>query len=158
MDPRTEMREMEGLWQVGPHSDAFQLRRRTSKWGEPIREDVIEGIQRGEPAAIEDGVLFLEVSPRYFRSGYFKASIASNLKRAPLTDSQRERLRQIILAAVDSDVGPEFNEYARLAVVVADAAFLAQVQARERAAEGWVRDRLRRLLMLCRGHRGDLFV
>lgn len=152
MDPRAEMQELERLWQAGPHSSEFIARQRTSKWGDLIREEVIEGIQRGDPSAIEDGILFLEVSPRYFRSGYFKASIASKLKRAPLTDGQRKRLRQVILAAVDSDVGPEFSEYARLAVVVADTGFVERLREREQTSHGWVCGRLRRVLALCRKH------
>jgi hypothetical protein len=153
MDPRDEIRELERLWQNQTNAREFASLQRSSKWGERIREEVIAKIKRGEPAAIADGILFLEENPRYFRTGYFKGSIANKLKSVILSEMQREQLRNIILAAIDSrKVGPEFNEYARLAVVVANDAFLARLLELAVATESWSKRRVGRILSLCRSN------
>ena len=153
MNELDEMHELERLWQESPHSDRFSMLRRDSKWGERIREEVIKGIENKQRRAIEDGILFLEISPRYFRSGYYKAIIARKLKSAPLSAEQQERLQRVILSAVAGRVGPEFNEFARLAIRVADAEFMNEVEKRIPTSEGWVRGRLVRLLSRCKQHR-----
>lgn len=146
-DDRAEMRELERLFTESPYSDQFLCLRRTSKWGERIGDVVVEGIKQHNLDSIEDGLLFLEENPRYFRSGYFKASIASKLKRAPLTPDQRVRLRAIILKAVHSDkVGPEFNEYARLAVLLATPEFIRTVATLKEATTDWSRQRCERII------------
>jgi hypothetical protein len=152
MDPREEMLELERLERESGHSS--ELTRRGSRWGEEIRNAVIRPLKNRRPEAIEDAILFLEVSPRYFRSGYHKASIASKLKGSPLSDDQRRRLRDVILNALDSTrIGPEFREYARLAIVVFDAKFLDDVTARMQTDRSWVRARCAKVLTLCLQHR-----
>ena len=47
---------------------------------------------------------FLEVDPYFFRSGYIKADLLRHLKRAPLTRSQEQRLRNVILARLSTGV------------------------------------------------------
>jgi hypothetical protein len=154
MDARAEMQDLERLFGESPYSCEFIQRQRDSKWGERIRREVVKGIDERRPASIEDGVLFLETNPRFFRSGYHKATVASRLKSAPLTDQQLARLRQVILAAAgDSRVGPEFNEYARLAIRVGNADFLGDIENRARSTDGWRRSRFERILSLCRKHR-----
>lgn len=150
MDARGEMLELERLFALAPHSDEFLERQRQSKWGERIHEEVLLGIETGLSEAIEYGVLFLEQNPRYFRSGYFKAAIASKLKAAPLTADQRTRLQAVILNAVSSaKVGPEFSEYARLATVVASPEFVEQSVALRARVSGWSQARCDRLLSHC---------
>ena len=152
MNPREEMRELERLFNESPHSSAFLSLQRTSKWGERIREEVVEGIRAGRPDAIEDGILFLEISPRYFRSGYHKAVVARVLKAASLDESQQGRLRKVILDAVSSRVGPEFSEYARLAIQVANEDFMEKLDSRLTVDQDWSRSRLERLKSLCERH------
>lgn len=153
MDPVSEMRELERLWQESPHSNEFIQRQRCSKWGERIREEVIEKIRAKQQEAIEDGILYLVTSPRYHRSGYHKARIASALKSARLTSTQTERLRRVILNAVDCRrVGPEFSEYARLAIVVANAEFIVELKHGVNTEQPWARSRRDRLLALCEKH------
>ena len=120
--------------------------------GSGIGEEVIAGIRAGKPEAVEDGILFLEVSPRYFRSGYYKASVARVLKAAPLDEPQKERLRKVILDAVSSRVGPEFNEYARLAIQVANAEFMGKLNERLTDDKDWIRARRDRVRSLCEKH------
>lgn len=150
MDARSEMRELQRLFEQSRYSDEFLRLRRASKWGERIREEVIKGIEHRQPESVEDGILFLDVSPRYFRTGYFKAIIAGKLKSASLTIDQRHRLLEIILRAIDSaDIGPEFNEYARLAAVIATPEFIKKVLSAKVDARDWSRRRCERILSLC---------
>lgn len=150
-DAAEEMRELERLWRDSPHSSEFQSLRSTSKWGESIRQLVVAGIEANLPTSVEDGIIYLEVSPRYFRSGYHKAIVASKLKSVTLAESQKERLRKVIIAACESQqIGPEFNEYARLAVCVADDNFVSTIAERVQDAYGWSRSRWQRLDKLCR--------
>ena len=137
------------FWQ-SPHYEALMQLRRASKWGERIREEVIKRIEQHRPEAIEDGILFLEENPRYFRTGYFKAAIASKLKSAPLTPDQQHRLLQVILRAITTaDVGPEFNEYARLAAIIATPEFVKNVVGTRDNSNDWSRHRCERLLSHC---------
>lgn len=153
MNAIAEMHELERLWQESPYSDKFGTLRRDSKWGERIREEVIQGIENKQRRAIEDGILFLEVNPWYFRSGYYKAIIARKLKAASLSLEQQARLRQVILSAVAGRVGPEFKEYARLAIRVADSEFLSEIERRLPTSEGDVRGRLLWLSSRCKQKR-----
>lgn len=59
-------------------------------------QEAHERMRRGEREVIEDTLLFLEVDPWFFRSGYLKERVLRHLKGAPLNDSDRARLRQVI--------------------------------------------------------------
>ena len=150
---RVEIRRMEALFEDAPDGREFYNLRRYGKWGEPIRDTVLKPLRRGDPAAIEDAIVFLEENPRFFRSGYHKRTLAAALKTAALTPDQTARLRQVVLdAAHSTKVGPEFSEYARLAVKLADRRFLDAVEARLAKAEGWTKGRLERILRLWKTH------
>ena len=64
----------------------------------------------------------------FFRSGYIKEEILEHLSRNPLSDDQKHRLRKIILERV-SDTGTrrEFRRYCRLAPIVSDPEFEAEI-------------------------------
>jgi len=148
-----EIRRLEYLFEQAPRGEAFRDLRYASKWGEGIRHEVLKPLQRGDKAAIEDAIVFLEENPRFFRSGYHKRALAASLKSAELSADQIARLRQVILtAAASPNVGPEFSEYARLAIQLADHRFIGEVAARIADAEGWVKKRLERILRLTRAH------
>ena len=89
-------------------------------------------VRSGDREAVKDAVLFLEVDPWYFRSGYLKERLIDGLKRAPLTEHDRERLRQVILNVAHGRNRREFRYYCRLAAVVENAEFR---RALEREAE-----------------------
>ena len=149
-----EILRLELLFEESPRGEAFADLVRTSKWGHKIREAVLKPlIHRREPAAIEDAILFLEVSPRFPGSGYHKRALTAALKSANLTPQQVARLRQVVLDAAESPrIGPEFSEYARLAVRLADREFIWVIQTRQAEAAGWKKDRLERILRLWRVH------
>lgn len=56
----------------------------------------IERIKAGDGAAIEFGLVFVEVRPYFFRSQYNRTSLIRALKHARLSSSQAERLKTIL--------------------------------------------------------------
>lgn len=80
-----------------------------------------EGLARvraHDPEAIELAIQFLELDPYFFRSGYIKAELLRRLKRAPLTKSQQQRLRNVILARLSGPDRRELRDYCRLAAAL----------------------------------------
>jgi hypothetical protein len=69
---------------------------------------------------IEFVVCFLEVDPRFFRSGYLKQMLITRLKRSELDAATKQRLRAVLLDAVARRGSREFKHYCRLASVIAD--------------------------------------
>ena len=69
----------------------------------------------GRPADLEPLVGFLERDPWTFGSGYSKADAIRFLKRAPLDDTAKQRLRRVVLNAVDGRDRREFRHYCKLA-------------------------------------------
>jgi hypothetical protein len=85
-------------------------------------------LKANDPAAIEDAVLFLEVDPFFFRSGYIKESAFERLRWADLDEGHKLRLQQVILARIrDARPKREFRRYCILAPFVADPAFREEV-------------------------------
>jgi len=82
-----------------------------------------------DPEAIETAVHFLEVDPYFFRSGYIKADLLRHLKRAPLTKSQAQRLRNVILARLSGPDRRELRGYCRLAARLVTREFHMQLRA-----------------------------
>jgi hypothetical protein len=67
---------------------------------------------------------FLEADPWYFRSGYHKEYMIKELRKIPLTEEERKRLQQVILARIQEPKTPrEFRRYCRLARFVSDDGF-----------------------------------
>ena len=84
-------------------------------------------MEAGDPTTIEMVVGFLEADPYFVRSGYHKEVFIKHLCRNPLSEDQKERLRQVILARIRGRDRREFRAYCRLARVVTDPAFQKQV-------------------------------
>ncbi len=81
-------------------------------------------LAKNDPGTLEMVVRFLEADPWFFRSGYHKEYMIKALRKAPLTEDQRKRLQQVILARIQDRKTPrEFRRYCRLARFVADADF-----------------------------------
>jgi len=140
-----EINELQQLWDE--NSDEFELKRRQSKWGERIKECVIDLMSAGDVEAIEDGVVFLEQNPRFFRSGYFKGKVATKLKSVSLTSCQSRRIRKVVIDAIQSDaVGPEFSDYARLLPYVGTHEMASEIEECCHKTDGWQRRRCERLL------------
>ena len=89
----------------------------------------------GLTEAIEIAIQFLEVDPYFFRSGYIKTDLLRRLKRAPLTKSQQQRLRNVILARISGPDRRELRDYCRLAAALATPAFRIELEAMAKAAD-----------------------
>jgi len=57
--------------------------------------DALDRIVSGDAAAIEAALCFLELRPRFFRSGYMYKDILRKTMRAQLSESQASRLLQV---------------------------------------------------------------
>jgi hypothetical protein len=77
-----------------------------------------ERLRAGDPATVEDAIVFLETDPWFFRSGYLKERVIGALKRAPFSSGQRERLRHTIVGVCRGRNRREFRDYCGLAVAV----------------------------------------
>jgi hypothetical protein len=83
-------------------------------WPDKLREvEEIDGEWR------ESAITFLEINPRYFRSGYDKAQLLRYLKRADLNPKHKQRLLAVLLDVVVRPSGLEFRQYCQLAARLA---------------------------------------
>lgn len=88
-----------------------------------------------DAAAIASAIQFLEADPYFFRSGYVKAEILRRLKKAPLTKSQEQRLRNVVLARISGQDRRELRAYCRLAATLATPSFEADLAALAASAD-----------------------
>jgi hypothetical protein len=76
-------------------------------------------LTKGDEAALETAIEFLEADPMFFRSGYVKADVLRLVKRMPLSEERAECLRAVVLGVVDKRASQEFRRYCRLAIRIA---------------------------------------
>ena len=91
-------------------------------------EEQFRSLNRGDAQAIEMAVRYLEADPWCFRSGYIKEELLQALRRAILTNEQRDRLRSVILERINKGSGREFRRYCRLAKDLVNTEFVASVR------------------------------
>lgn len=72
-------------------------------------------LRAGNTTHIETAICFLEADPVFFRSGYAKADVLRAIKRLPLTPSQMDRLRTVVLKVTATRGCREFRHYCNLA-------------------------------------------
>ena len=58
-------------------------------------------LERGDAAAVDRALTYLEADPYYFRSGYARQRVGRKLAHQVMTDTQRARSRAIVLGWVD---------------------------------------------------------
>lgn len=76
-------------------------------------------LRGSEPDAVEDAIVFLEVDPWYFRSGYLKERLIRGLKAATLTNREVLRLQNVIWNVAAGKNRREFSNYCSLAISIA---------------------------------------
>jgi hypothetical protein len=101
----------------------------------PDFQESLERLRLGEADAIEPAIVFLEVDPWAFRTGYAKETILRYLKRATLDADQARRVRAVVLHAVDVGDRREFRGYCKLARRVVDDAFRSDLLTRMRSTD-----------------------
>lgn len=77
---------------------------------------------------IEFAISFLELDPRFFRSGYIKEAMLQKIGRSELTPKQLTRLRAVLLDAIDRRGGREFRRYCKLAAHICDDNLLTELR------------------------------
>jgi hypothetical protein len=96
---------------LSPKESTERGRRRV--W--PVMEKVIEGIEAGDTACVRLGIEFIEEDAKFAFGRILKSNTARALRRAPLTDEQRARIRRRVLGMLRAGKVPhEFREYAKL--------------------------------------------
>jgi len=105
----------------------------------------------GEPER-SDALLFLEVDPWFFRSGYLKQKLLRALKGAHLEPEEVERLELICIAIVGGRPRREFREYCRMAARVGTARLKAELMARRGTSDPGVRQRADEMLRCLEKH------
>jgi hypothetical protein len=56
----------------------------------------LRNLAQNDSDAIETALVFLELRPYFFRSGYIRSKLRRLLKRAPLSSTQRARLETLV--------------------------------------------------------------
>jgi hypothetical protein len=114
---------------VGRDLSPLEQKEQGRHWVYPVMEKVIEGIDAGDPACVRLGIEFIEEDARFAFGKILKSNTARALRRATLSDEQRERIRRRVFSMLRAGHVPhEFREYAKLAKKIGfDAAELGDV-------------------------------
>jgi hypothetical protein len=86
-----------------------------TRWIYPVMERVIEGIEANDPACILLGIELIEEDAGMPFGKILKSNAARALRRAPLTDEHKHRIRRRVLGMLRAaNVPHEYQEYAKL--------------------------------------------
>ncbi|MHA3774506.1 hypothetical protein ACXR0O_23525 [Verrucomicrobiota bacterium sgz303538] len=110
-----------------------------------ITPDGLAELSSGDPTLVDWAVAYLEVDPFHFRSGYYKSWIIRRLKRAPLARDHKERLRAVVLRALD-DPHRAPSYYLRLAASLQSSEFFEFIRWRLDSPYPEIRKRAQQLL------------
>jgi hypothetical protein len=100
---------------------------------------IIEGIESGDPACAELGVEFIEQDGSFAFGRILKSNVARALRRASLTDGQKERIRKRVVEMLGAGYLPrEYRQYAKLARKIGLGSWLSQVEGQANMANPWV--------------------
>lgn len=120
-------------------------------WGVDARE----GIRTGRGGWRESALLYLDVQPRFFRSGYLRDHLCHVLKGCDLSKAEQDQLRASLLKTVPRrpSVG-RFCHDCRLAARWADNRFEQALANLAALKDGWTRGRASRMLNAVRAGNG----
>jgi hypothetical protein len=101
---------------------------------------VIEGIESGDLACAEIGVEFIEEDASFAFGRILKSNTARALRRIPLTDELKDRIRRRVVAMLESSYLPrEFRQYAKLARKIGLGEWMTEIKGRAPLEKPWVR-------------------
>jgi hypothetical protein len=84
-------------------------------WVFPLMEQIIKLIERGDKAAIQIGIEFIQEDDYFVFGAILKSNTARALRRASLTLEQQARIRELLVNMMLSGQVPrEWREYKRL--------------------------------------------
>ncbi len=103
----------------------------TSAWHNQIyptdvlwTDDFMSDLRGSKRSAIEQAILYLEVDPWYFRSGYLKERLIRGLKACKISETDRRRLWNVVWNVAAGRNRREFRNYCSLASIIVDADLL----------------------------------
>jgi hypothetical protein len=70
---------------------------------------------------------FLEIDPNFHRSGYIKERMLDLVKRIDLNALKKERIRSLLINAVQNISGREYRRYCRLLPIVKNETIISEV-------------------------------
>ena len=112
--------------------------------------DDFQKLKARDTSGLESGIAFLEADPWFFRSGYLKEWLTTFIRRLPLSASQEERLRRVVLHIAKTRDGREFRYFCRLARRVADDELRRELTQLSQSDDTNVRRRAAWMLNYCR--------
>lgn len=74
----------------------------------------LDEVRSGDRDAIGEAILFLDVNPYCFRSGFIKKKLCRALMNAPLNREERWHLRQIVIEAINTQRPVSFKDFVSL--------------------------------------------
>ena len=101
----------------------------------------IEELKRGNARNLDSIIRFLAKDEYGFRTGYLKEEAWHVLKRATLTERQKQRLRTVALAYLRKRIQREFWYMCRFIHRIADSTFRSQVEHLTKSKDERVRQR-----------------
>jgi hypothetical protein len=119
---------------------------------------LIQKIKRSDPMAVEAAIVYLEVDPWCFRSGYFKERILRELSRAHLDEPDKRRIRVVLVNSLLKGRRPrtEFSAMRRLARHVRSREFEEALDQLRSEVDPWQRSAVASLLEAVRSSRRGL--
>ncbi len=88
---------------------------RGRQWIYPVMEKVIDGIEAGDLACVRLGIEFIEEDSKFPFGKTLKSNTARALRRAPLSEEQKQRIRSRVFGLLRAGLIPhEYREYAKL--------------------------------------------
>ena len=89
---------------------------------------LLSDLRNKDTNAVEMAIRFLEADLRFFRSGYIKEGVIQLFVKVELSEQQRERLRNVVIAKINAQRTREFRRYCRLAAHLFSLEFRAKVE------------------------------
>lgn len=111
-------------------------------WSAQAQRDIVAGSGGWRDTAI----LYLQISPRFFRSGYLRDAVCTRLKQASLTHRERKDVQDALLASIVRRPSTgSFRYDCRLAIHVADQRFLQELRVLRKTHNPWISGRAQRM-------------
>jgi len=109
-------------------------------WIYPVMDCVVDGIEAGDSACAELGIEFIETSDSFAFGMIIKSNVARALRRTPLTEAQKERIRRRVVEMLEAGYLPrELRQYAKLARKLGLREFLPRIKhLADRSSDPWV--------------------
>lgn len=112
-------------------------------------ERAVAELRNGRSAGIETAIAFLEADPWHYHSGYLKQKLARWIRRMPLTEQQRERLRQALTSAIQKGRREDLSEYVSLGRTLDTPEFRSRLLKVIETADEGTAYRAQRMLAAC---------